>query len=795
MNFKRLMALILACILLVSMAACGGPEPTQPTTAPTTQPTTIPTTAQTTAPTTPPTTIPPEPDPSEVYHTAVQALSVQTELSLTIQAKRTLTICGETFEENSTQVVTYVGFGTDTFRAYCSETVNQDGFVTKYIEHFQDGICYTDIDDSYYFCGEMTPEEYTGRIVPPVMLDGALYEDITKTGDTIYFASPTAGESWIVPEYAELVDATGSVKLDSDGNILHYFYNVTYTVGGNEIRYDIDMVVNPSENWIVDAVSDPERYTKLDYLDTVRLLQNAYGYLDQAYDNHSLTTSIAESFMSQAGGVMLNRSTTINSWGFSNHYTSEVAISVYQMTMNGEDRLKQVEHFENNVYTVSIDDAEPINQSGVTAQAFKNYVSQYLFSNMPELDLLINATAEDLGSLYYMELTFDDEMGKIICGFICDMFWEDESFLDNLASDYSTETMDFYLAVDKYTGLPTAVGFDYQGKHTIEKYDYALSLQADQSISLYSATAYKTLTDKVLTPDEPEEKAMPLFYHVTGVNGEEMWLLGTIHVGDARTSYLPQKIYDAFDSADALAVEFNSEAFNDAMEQDEELASQVSACYFYGDGTTTADHIKDEELYTYAKKLLKATGNYHMNMPYAKAYLWGNSIENFLLDQFHSLSSQQGVDNQLIWRAQDQKKPIYDVESGLFQAQMLTGFSDPLQEMLLLESVSMDPLEYVASTQNLFEMWCSGDEAALIAYLTKEADLSEATEEELALIEEYNNAMETNRNDDMLDVAIGYLESGEVVFYAVGLAHLLAEDGLVNTLRDAGYTVELVEFQ
>ena len=40
----------------------------------------------------------------------------------------------------------------------------------------------------------------------------------------------------------------------------------------------------------------------------------------------------------------------------------------------------------------------------------------------------------------------------------------------------------------------------------------------------------------------------------------------------------------------------------------------------------------------------------------------------------------------------------------------------------------------------------------------------------------------------------GYLESGDVVFYAVGLAHLLAESGLVQALRDAGYTVELVTY-
>ena len=39
------------------------------------------------------------------------------------------------------------------------------------------------------------------------------------------------------------------------------------------------------------------------------------------------------------------------------------------------------------------------------------------------------------------------------------------------------------------------------------------------------------------------------------------------------------------------------------------------------------------------------------------------------------------------------------------------------------------------------------------------------------------------------------LESGETVFFAVGLAHLLGDGGIIERLQDAGYTVELVEFQ
>ena len=794
MNRKRFFAMFLACILVLNLAACGG---TAPATPPTGASTAAPTQPPTEPPTEPPTQVPTEPDPMELYDRAVASLSGQEDLLLSVRGSRTLTVAGESYEEEFRQEITYLGCGTEAFRADVQESVDQAGYVTEYHEQFQDGTIFVTIDDTGRFRGEMTSEDFISRYTPPVMLDASLYGSVTCSGSTVTLSDATAGEAWIVPEYAELVDATGSITVDDAGNAVSSQYDVTYTVGGNEIRYQLTAQYASAGNASANTVADPDSFTELDYVDAPRIIETVTGYMMQAYVGHSLTATTVDSIFSQAGGVLLNQVTTINSWGSGAEYTADVDTSFFQMNIQGEQEATQVEHFADGVYTYSADGSEPQENASVSAYIFQNYVAQSLVSNIPDTGLLANATAEDLGTLYYLELTFSDDFGADIGRYICQLFWGDEDFLNDLASSYETETMEFYLAVDKYTGLPTAIGYNYAGNHVIEGYSYPLTQQVDQSFDLCSTDAYRDLTDEVIPPEEPEEKATPLFYHVTGDDGQEMWLLGTIHVGDARTSYLPQEIYDAFDAADALAVEFNSEAFNEELENDEELSSQVSDSYFYSDGTTTADHVEDEELYEYALKLLKATGSYNMNMPYAKAYLWGNSIENFLLDQFQVLSSRQGVDNQLIWRAEAQEKPIYDVESGLFQTQMLFGFSDALQEMLLLDSVSMDPLEYVSGTQELFEMWCAGDEAVLIEYLADDdsEDLSDLTEEEIALIEEYNNAMGTDRNDDMLDVAIGYLESGEVVFYAVGLAHLLAEDGLVNTLRDAGYTVELVSYE
>jgi uncharacterized protein YbaP (TraB family) len=302
-----------------------------------------------------------------------------------------------------------------------------------------------------------------------------------------------------------------------------------------------------------------------------------------------------------------------------------------------------------------------------------------------------------------------------------------------------------------------------------------------------------------------------------------MWLLGTIHVGDERTGWLPEEIYNAFAASDALALECDSEGFDKKMEEDDALSEQVSNLYFYSDGTTvekliaefeekyaddpdeteeTDDAEEEEDAYTYALKLLKATGNYNMNMPYAKPYVWSSGIEEFYLRQGYQLHRDQGVEERLCDWAEELDKKIIEVESSLFQIKMLTGFSNDLQVWMLADAMEGSAQEYWESTMDLYEKWCAGDEAVLREELSDEIDMTDWTEEEKAeyeeykhLLEEYNKAMSYDRNDGMLKKAIEYLESGDVIFYAVGLAHLLNDvNGLVDALRDAGYTVELVTY-
>ena len=67
-------------------------------------------------------------------------------------------------------------------------------------------------------------------------------------------------------------------------------------------------------------------------------------------------------------------------------------------------------------------------------------------------------------------------------------------------------------------------------------------------------------------------------------------------------------------------------------------------------------------------------------------------------------------------------------------------------------------------------------------------------DEQKALVEDYNDQMLTQRNLGMRDRALEWMEAGDKVFFAVGAAHLMDEDGLVALLRAEGYTVEQIEY-
>lgn len=290
-----------------------------------------------------------------------------------------------------------------------------------------------------------------------------------------------------------------------------------------------------------------------------------------------------------------------------------------------------------------------------------------------------------------------------------------------------------------------------------------------------------------VTPDFDPADLHPMLWKVTDPEGHTLYLFGTIHVGDGRSSAVLEKVAPILLSCDALAVEFDLVAY----ESDINAIMADYQQFLYLDGSSVREHMP-EELYDRCAALLGEAGAYSPMLDYYNLGMWSSLVETAALLSRSTLSADSGMDSLLIYRAYENELPVLDVESAAFQMGLLNSFSDELN-LLHIESV-LDNLDfYGEETDKLYNAWLSGDYDAILA-LMEEEDAGDYTEEQLALIEAYNKAMIDDRNVGMAEVALGYLAEGKTVFFAVGTGHMVGDKGLVQLLTDAGCTVERVEY-
>lgn len=300
-----------------------------------------------------------------------------------------------------------------------------------------------------------------------------------------------------------------------------------------------------------------------------------------------------------------------------------------------------------------------------------------------------------------------------------------------------------------------------------------------------SAETTEPVTEQT-SSDEVEDGVKPLLYRVTDADGSVIWLFGSIHVGREEFYPLPDYVMDAFNEADSLAVEADIVAF----EEDIAVQTQALSKMMYLDGTTIKDYIP-EDLYNSAVEIMTEYDYYMPQLDYYCPSMWSSLIRSLVLEGL-GIESELGVDMHLLKKAYEEEKEILEVESVQMQYEMLAGFSDEIQLLLLEASVEMyDEIDDAEDEMNqLLDLWASGDEEEF-AKVINEVD-EEMTEEEQELYDEYNKEMTVNRNIFMTDYAEDALADGGDVFICVGAAHVVGEGAMADLLSERGYTVELV---
>lgn len=780
MRFPKVLAVLLCICLSVALCACGGQDetPTQPTQNTTPSDTTEHTEAAT-------------PDYAAVYRAARTAAEGASDITLTFTWEQNRTVAGETYRSTSTGSAVYTAYGTDEMQALVCEDLAFGTYEVPYYSSYLSGQGYCRVENCNFRC-DMTAEEFLKTQLPVVVLNESNYAaySVQVNEDSLYYTFTDALqlENWAQTNASmTLILAHGTAELGSEGNLIRSTYHAEYDYGG--VTYTLDVAVEIDTATAPDFSGQPvypEDCAVLNDIQIPRLLIQVVGDL---FDTENLTANYTDALYCEAFDVIRIQSGSCNAYGSANDMIAEITtqVSVIDYTDTAVTNSQTIS-YANGLYSYATNNSDPVTVAGITADDVRIYCEDTILTTLFSLSSISKAEITETDGFLYIEFTGSDEYSDSICSNIYSIFGLD---LDNYAESYETTSAGGYLALNRWTGLPTAMGQYLQRNHTISGVPFRLTYQLDQALELPSQTALQTLTGESDAESPPAETAAPLFYHVTGEDGQEMWLLGTIHLGDERTGFLPDQIMNAFNAADALAVEFNTLTFNDTLLSDSTLQAELTSAYYYTDGSTAQSHL-DDELADQLTMLMRISGYNDINGPYRKVSIWNSLLEDFYLAQGCSLKSDKGVDSRLLSWAMSQGKTVYEIESGISQIQMLTGFSDELQQLLLQELLSSGLTGYCSEVQELYELWCSGNEEALTSYLI--TDTSEMTDEELALWEEYNKAMYTDRNKVMLKAAKSYLKSEETVFYAVGLAHLLGEGGLVQALRDAGYTVELVTY-
>lgn len=292
-------------------------------------------------------------------------------------------------------------------------------------------------------------------------------------------------------------------------------------------------------------------------------------------------------------------------------------------------------------------------------------------------------------------------------------------------------------------------------------------------------------------PTEEESDITPAMWTATTKNGQTIYFLGSMHALGDECYPLPDEIWDAYNSADALAVECDIIT----AAQDMELQFDMVLGMMYQDGTKIQDHI-DAELFENMKSLLDEKGAYMSLYEVYNPIMWSTLIEDTMMKDA-GLKSELGIDGILIQKAHDDKKTLIELETVKSQMDILYGQPDELNEYMLEGSV-MYYEDQVELLKEMYECWKKGDLEGLMAI--DETEIEDEDAEEIPadlqkMIDDYNYQLMDARNAGMVQKAIDMLEGDQSIFYVVGAAHFGGETGLIEQLEKAGYTLERVEYK
>lgn len=282
-----------------------------------------------------------------------------------------------------------------------------------------------------------------------------------------------------------------------------------------------------------------------------------------------------------------------------------------------------------------------------------------------------------------------------------------------------------------------------------------------------------------------------------------VYLLGSIHMATYDIYPFSEKMLEAFQSSDALAVELNM--------LDPNGTAILMQYGMYTDGTTLKDHVSAE---TYQKtvELGKKVGFSEIQIALFKPWVLDSLFSAFTSTNTGSLeglslATELGIDMKFTVDAILSGKPVLEVEGYELQAQTLDSFSDELEEYMLDSTIDTVNGIFAGTepdtTDTLDEMltyWHDGDVEAFKEYIAPMYNLPEFYEQGMpeetgVLVEEYINKLITLRDIGMASYIDTLLkgEGSRTYFVVLGSGHFLTDYSVIDLLMEKGYEITQIK--
>jgi uncharacterized protein len=280
-----------------------------------------------------------------------------------------------------------------------------------------------------------------------------------------------------------------------------------------------------------------------------------------------------------------------------------------------------------------------------------------------------------------------------------------------------------------------------------------------------------TLLTLLAIPAVPRAQEKSLLWKVrSGPN--TITILGSIHFLKKENYPLKKNIETALDSAKKLVLEINLQATDAQKNQQVVMEKAVNR-----DGSTLQQNIS-AETFALTEEKARDLGIDVSSLSPFKPWFVALTLSSLKLQKL-GLDPTYGVDRHLAERAKKSGKPISGLETFELQIEVFDGLSPRDQESMLRETLQdMDALE--KSADRIVQAWLKGDTASLEESLLSGMRAYPALFQKLIV----------DRNRRWLPEIERMIKQGENPLIVVGAAHLVGKDGVIELLKQRGYTVE-----